>query len=108
MSAIKPIGIMALAGAVVSGGISAHEGFKARKISLENAQKVASENGGKLPVKGMTKDGKIWDKDMTVDDVRKFANKSLLMGVTMNSIAGAATSAAIAGLTLLAHSRFKK
>lgn len=107
MSSGKCIAIMAATGAVVSGGVNLYYGSKARKISIANAEKVASENGGKIPVNGMTKDGKLWNFDMTVDDVKKNANKSLSMGVTMNALAGAAATAVVSGLTLLLKSHIK-
>ena len=104
---VKVIGSMALVGAAVSGGASLYSGMKARKISLENAKNAANANGGVIPVQGMTKDGKIWDKNMTVDDVKKFANKTVAMTTTMNALAGAAATALVAGLTLLAKNKFK-
>ena len=107
MSTGKCIAITSAAGAAISGGVNLYYGMKARKISLANAEKVASENGGKIPVNGMTKDGKLWNFDMTVDDVKKNADKSLAMGTTMNAIAGAAVTAIVSGLTLLLKSKIR-
>ena len=100
---VKTVGSMALVGAAISGGVSLYSGMKARKVSIQNAQNAANANGGIIPVQGMTKDGKLWDRNMTVDDVKKHANKTVAMSSTMNALAGALATGAVALLTLMAE-----
>ena len=107
MSSIKCVGIMAAAGAALSGGITAYNGLKTRKNILKEVQKISDSNGGKIPTGGMTKDGKLWDGFTTVDDIKKDSKKKLAIGTAANAVAGAVSTAVISGLTLLLKSHIK-
>jgi len=107
MSSIKCVGIMTAAGAAVMGGSSLYGGLKSRKKVLEQAQKVADANGGKIPTGGMTKDGKLWDGFTTVDQIKKDSRKGLAVGTTISAAIGAAATAVISSLTLLAKAKIK-
>lgn len=107
MSNMKCVGIMAAAGAVVSGGMTLYKGKKARQQVIANAQHIADGRGGKIPTGGMTKDGKMWDGFTTVEQIKKDSAKGLAIGTTLSAIAGGITTAVISGLTLLAKAHIK-
>lgn len=107
MTSMKCVGIMAAAGAAVSGGITVYNGLKARKNILKDAQKISDSNGGKIPTGGMTKDGKLWDGFTTIDDIKKDSKKKLAVGTAINTVAGAVSTAIVSGLTLLLKSHIK-
>ena len=108
MSSVKCVGLMAAAGAIVSGGLGYYRGSKVRKHIIDDAQKIANKNGGKIPTGGMTKDGKLWDGFTTVDEVKKDTKKTMALSTTVNAVAGAIGTAIISALTLFAKSHIGK
>lgn len=107
MSSVKCVGIMAAAGAAVTGGVSLYNGLKTRKKVISDAQKFADLNGGKIPTGGMTKDGKLWDGFTTVDQIKKDTKKSVAIGTSISAAMGAVAAAVVSGLTLLAKAHIK-
>lgn len=106
MSSVKCVGLMAAAGAVVTGGLSLYKGAKARKQVITNAQMVADKNNGRIPTGGM-KNGVLWDGFTTVEQVKKDSKKALVLGTAASSVIGGITTAIISGLTLLAKAKLK-
>ena len=107
MSSVKCVGLMAAAGAVVSGGMSLYRGSKARKHIISDAQAISDKNGGKIPTGGMTKDGKLWDGFTTVDNIKKETKNRLIAGTSLSAIAGGIMTGVVSALTLLAKSHIK-
>ena len=107
MSNMKCVGIMAAAGAVVSGGMTLYKGMNARKKVIANAQHIADGRGGKIPTGGMTKDGKMWDGFTTVDQIKKDSAKGLAVTTALSTAAGAVATSVISALTLLAKAHIK-
>jgi len=106
MSNVKCVGLMAAAGAVVSGGFSLYSGMKARKKIVAHAQTISDANGGKIPTGGM-KNGAMWDGFTTVDKVKKDTAKGLVIGTGASAVTGAIVTAVVSGLTLLAKAKIK-
>lgn len=106
MSSVKCVGLMAAAGAVVTGGLSLYKGAKARKQVITNAQMIADKNNGRIPTGGM-KNGVLWDGFTTVEQVKKDSKKALVLGTATSSVIGGITTAIISGLTLLAKAKLK-
>ena len=107
MSSVKCIGAMAALGAVATGGATLYRGMKGRKQAIAQAQVIADNNGGKIPTGGMTKDGKLWDGFTTVDEIKKKSKKAVTLASGISAVAGAISTAVIAGLTLLAKAKIK-
>ena len=98
---------MAAAGAAVTGGLSLYNGINSRKKIIAHAETMSKAHGGKIPTGGMTKDGKLWDGFTTVDKIKKDTAKGVAIGTTLTAIAGAASTAVISALTLLAKAKIK-
>ena len=107
MSTVKSVGAVAAAGALVSGGITLYNGIKTRKKVVENAQRIADQEGGKIRTGGMTKDGKLWDGYTTVDQIKKDTRKGVAVGTAISAAAGAFLSAGIASLAFLLKAKLK-
>lgn len=106
-ASVKCVGMVAAAGAAIAGGVGAYRGVKARKNIISDMQKISDANGGKIPTGGMTKDGKLWDGFITMDDVKKDTKKKLTLGVAINTVVAGAMTALVSGVTLLAKSHIK-
>ncbi len=107
MSSVKCVGMVAAAGAALAGGVSAYRGMKVRNRVIADAQKFSDAHGGKIPVGGMTKDGKMWDGFTTVENIKKDSKKKLVVGTAINTVAAGAITAAISALTLFAKAKIK-
>lgn len=107
MSSVKCIGAVAALGAAVTGGATLYQGMKTKKQTVAAAQVIADSNGGKIPIGGRTKDGKMWDGFTSVKDIKKNMNKAVALATGFSAALGAIASGAIAGITLLAKAKIK-
>ena len=107
MSSMKCIGAVATLGALATGGTALYNGRKAKKMVVSQAQKIANNNGGKVPTGGMTKDGKMWDGFTTVDAIDKNFKKGVALSSAFSAVMGGISTAVIAGITLLAKAKLK-
>lgn len=107
MSSVKCIGAMAALGAAATGGLTLYKGMKSRKAAIALAEQRADKDG-RIKTGGMTKDGALWDGFTTVNDVKKDTKKAVSIAAGISTVMGAITTAAIAGLTLLAKAKVFK
>ena len=99
----KSIAIMASAGLVVGGGSSYLLQRKANDVIIRQASAVAQN--GKIPIGGRTKDGKMWDGAISIDNFKKDLNKKSLITSSIVGVMSAIGTAALSGLTLLVKSK---
>lgn len=62
---------------------------------------------GFIPTGGMTKDGKLWDGQISVEEAKKNMKKQAKITTVMTGIAAAALTAVISGLTLLLRGKVR-
>ena len=101
----KCMGIMTAAGFALGAGATYYAKSKQGKALMQNIE--ATAKNGKIPIGGMTEDGKMWDGEVTVDEAKKNLNKATKI---MSLITGAATAIGIAlitGATLLLRGKVR-
>jgi hypothetical protein len=95
----KCMALVSTAGFLAGSGISYYTQNKANKIIVSQASAHAKD--GVIPIGGKTKDGALWDGQMTVDQLKKDLNKKSLAASGIIGLTSALGTAAISGLTLL-------
>ncbi|MDE6139287.1 MAG: hypothetical protein K2F57_07430, partial [Candidatus Gastranaerophilales bacterium] len=78
---------------------------KVNKAIVNQAQTQAVD--GKIPIGGKTKDGKLWDGKVTVDEFKKQLDKKAQATSLVSGLFTAAGTALITGLTLLLRGKVK-
>ena len=78
---------------------------KQNKIDAEHAKKIAKD--GSIPIGGMTKDGKLWDGKISVDEFEKNLERKAKITSIATGLLTAATTAIISGFTLLLRGKLK-
>jgi hypothetical protein len=101
----KCLGIMATAGFAASSGTAYFVNSKINKTMMEHANTMAKD--GTIPVGGMTKDGKLWDGKITVDEYKKNLDKKAAISSLIAGISAAVGTTIISGLTLLLRGKVK-
>lgn len=104
-SVVKCMGIMA--GAGLLGGAASSYLVQSKVNNLAMSQVAAHAKDGKIPIGGMTKDGKMWDGQMTVDEFKKNLDKKTKVSSLVTGLMSAAGVAVISGLTLLLRGKIK-
>lgn len=107
MSSVKCVGLVAGLGALATGSLSYYRGSKMREKVISDAQRVSYAHGGKIPTGGMTKDGKMWDGYITLDQVKKDTKKRLILSTAVTTVVSGLLTAGISALTLLAKAKLK-
>lgn len=101
----KCMGVMAgaglLGGAASSYLIQSHF----NKAVMEGAKIQAKD--GYVPIGGRTKDGKLWDGKMKLEDYQKMLQKKAAVTSLINGLITATGTAIIAGFTLLLRGKVK-
>lgn|SRR5574344_606659 len=105
LSVAKCMGIMSGLGIVGGGGASYLLQSKVDKTTIKSAQAHAKD--GKIPVGGMTKDGKMWDGAITVDEFKKNIEKKRLVSSAVTGLISAIGVVVISGVTLLLRGKAK-
>jgi len=95
----KSIAIMASAGLVLGGGSSYLLQRKANNVIASQA--AATAKNGTIRIGGRTKDGKMWDGAISIEDFKKELNKKSMITSGIVGVVSAIGTAAISGLTLL-------
>lgn len=101
----KCMGIMA--GAGLLGGAASSYLMQSRfnKVLTESA--VTQAKDGYVAIGGKTRDGKLWDGKMKVEDYKKMLQKKAAVTSVINGLITAAGTAVIAGFTLLLRGKVK-
>ncbi len=101
----KCLGIMAAGSFAGAAGASYYMQSRMNKAVVESAQNHAKD--GKIPVGGMTKDGKLWDGEMTVDEFKKDLNKRTAITSLIKGAGIALFTTLVGGITLLLKAKIK-
>lgn len=101
----KCLGIIASGSFVGAAGASYFIQSKMNKAVVKEAQNHAKD--GKIPVGGMTKDGKLWDGAMTVDEFKKELNKRTTITSLIKGAGIALFTTLVSGITLLLKAKIK-
>jgi hypothetical protein len=101
----KCLGIMATAGFAAASGTAYYVNSKIDKTMMEHAKAIAKD--GTIPIGGMTKDGKMWDGKISVEDYQKKLNKKTQLTSLIMGFGAAVGTAIISGLTLLLRGKIK-
>ena len=104
-SVVKCIGIMAGTGLLGGTASSYLIQSKVNKVAMQEISAYAKD--GKIPVGGRTKDGKMWDGQMTVDEFNKNLDKKTKVSSLITGLISAAGIAVVSGLTLLLRGKIK-
>jgi hypothetical protein len=107
VSVAKCMGIMSTLGLATGAGASYYAQNKVNKITMKQAEIIAQHNGGSIPTGGKTKDGKLWDGKMTLDEFKKNLNKKTAILSLMTGTISALGVAILSGLTLLLRGKVK-
>lgn len=105
VSVSKCIGIMAGVGVVTGGASTYFFQSKFDRVTLEQAKSFAKD--GKISVGGRTKDGKMWDGQISVDEFKKSLSSKRAMLSGIIGLASGVLSALMAGLTLALRGKVK-
>ena len=101
----KCLGIMAGAGLIGGAASSYYIQSKVNKIAASEAEKHAKN--GMLPIGGMTKDGKLWDGQISVDEFKKQLKQKSQISALLTGAAAAVATTIVSGLTLLLRGKVK-
>lgn len=101
----KCLGIMAGIGAVGGAGSSYFFQSKFDKMALAQAKSFAID--GMLPMGGRTKDGKMWDGKIPVDEFRKNLVKKRTILSVASGLAAAVGTTLISGIALALRGKIK-
>lgn len=105
VSVAKCVGIMAGIGAVGGAGTTYFFQSKFDKVAIAQANSFAKD--GMIPIGGRTKDGKMWDGKMSLDEFKKdLSHKKTILSIFMG-LGAAAITAIISGLTLALRGKIK-
>lgn len=104
-SVTKCLGIMAAGSFIGSTGASYFMQSKMNKTLLGETEKMAKN--GKIPIGGMTKDGKLWDGAITVEEFRKNLKKQAQISSLLKGAAVAVFTTLVSGLALLMKAKLK-
>lgn len=104
-SVVKCMGIMAGAGLLGGAASSYLVQSKVNKVAMQQIGAYAKD--GKIPIGGRTKDGKMWDGQMTVDEFQKNLDRKAKISSVITGLMSAAGIAVISGLTLLLRGKVK-
>ena len=99
----KCMAIMTTAGLVIGGGSSYLLQRKANNVIATQA--AATAKNGVIRIGGRTKDGKMWDGAISVEDFKKDLNKKSLITSGIVGLVAAIGTAALSGLTLLVKAK---
>lgn len=105
VSVAKCMGIMAGAGLLGGAASSYLVQSKVNKVAMREISAHAKD--GKIPIGGMTKDGKMWDGQMTVDEFKKNLDKKTKVSSLITGLMSAVGIAVVSGLTLLLRGKIK-
>ncbi len=104
-SVVKCMGIMTGAGLACGALSSYYMQSKVNKAIAKQAQTTAKD--GQIPIGGMTKDGKMWDGKVSVDEFKKQLDKKAKVSSLISGIFTAAGTAIITGITLMLRGKVK-
>lgn len=102
---VKCMGIMSGVGLLGGAASSYLLQSKVNKVAMQEVSAYAKD--GKIPIGGRTKDGKMWDGHMTVDEFKKNLDKKTKISSLITGLMSAAGIAVISGLTLLLRGKIK-
>lgn len=105
VSVAKCVGIMTGVGLVGGAGASYYMQSKVNKLAMKEVSSHAKN--GMVPIGGMTKDGKLWDGQMSVDDFKKQLDKKSQISSLITGVIAAIGTGIISGLTLLLRGKVK-
>ena len=101
----KCLGIMAAGSFIGAAGSSYYIQSRMNKAVAKEAQAHAKD--GKIPIGGMTKDGKMWDGAITVEEFQKKLNKSAQIAALIKGAGVALFTTLVSGVTLLMKAKLK-
>ena len=101
----KCMGIMTAAGFAFGAGATYYAKTKQGKAIMQQLETTVKN--GKIPIGGMTKDGKMWDGEVTVDEAKKNLNKASKIMSLVTGAAAAIGTAFIAGVTLMLRGKVR-
>jgi hypothetical protein len=101
----KCLAVMASAGFATASGITYYMNSKANKTIMNQVKAVAKD--GTIPIGGKTKDGKMWDGKISVENYQKQLNKGAKIMSLVTGLAAAIGTTIISGLTLLLRGKVK-
>ncbi len=104
-SVVKCMGIMAGAGLLGGAASSYYIQSKVNKAAMKEVSAHAKD--GKIPIGGMSKDGKMWDGFMTVDEFKKNLDKKTQISALITGAMAAVATSVVSGLTLLLRGKVK-
>nr|QGT49784.1 hypothetical protein Melaina855_1710 [uncultured Candidatus Melainabacteria bacterium] len=104
-SVVKCMSIMTGAG-LLGGALSSYYlQSKVNKAIVNQAQTHSKD--GTIPIGGMTKDGKLWDGKVSVDEFKKQLDTKAKKASLASGLFTAAGTALVTGLTLLLRGKIK-
>ncbi len=101
----KCLGIMAGAGLIGGATASYYMQSRINKFAVNEAEKHAKN--GMLPIGGMTKDGKLWDGQISIDEFKKQLKQKSQISALITGAAAAVATTIVSGLTLLLRGKVK-
>lgn len=101
----KCLGIMAGIGAVTGGASSYYMQSRIDNAMVNQAKAIAKD--GSIPIGGMTKDGKMWDGKISVDEYKKTLSQKKTVVSGLTALGSAIGTAIIAGITLALRGKVK-
>ncbi len=104
-SVAKCMSIMAGVGLIGGAASSYYMQSKINKIAVKEAS--AHAVNGMIPIGGRTKDGKMWDGKISVDDFKKNLNQKTQISALITGVAAAVGTSIVSGLTLLLRGKVK-
>jgi len=103
---VKCMGIMSGLGFIGGAASSYFFHNKANKAVVKAAATRATQDGY-IAIGGMTRDGKLWDGRMKLDEYQKSLQKKTVVASTINGLLAASGAALAACLTLLLKTKIK-
>lgn len=105
VSVAKCMSIMTAGGFAVGAGLNYYTKTKQSKVAAQQLDAIAKD--GYIPVGGMTKDGKMWDGKITVDEAKGNLKKATKITSLISGVAAALTTALITGCALLLRGKIR-
>jgi len=105
-SVAKVLTGMAAGSFIGSSGAAYYVNNKVKNTALANAQAHAQD--GKIKIGGMTKDGKMWDGAITVDEFKKNLNSKTIANSLVQGGLFTALAVTISAVTLLLRGKIPK
>ncbi len=104
-SVVKCLGTMAIGSFIGAAGSAYYLQKKMDKAALAVASAHAKD--GKIPIGGQTKDGKMWDGSITVDEFKKQLDSKTKKISLIRGAMGSLGATLIAAITLLMRGKVK-